>query len=130
MKITQIFSIIGCLALWVSVGNSRTWTSADGSKTFEGDFRSYNATTGEVSIVRDGTLIRVKKELLSEADIKFATEVKAEVTTESIAEELKEQKVGAVLANSKLHRLDGKRFRKAEIEAVPEYYLLYFSASW
>jgi hypothetical protein len=34
------------------------------------------------------------------------------------------------MAKAKLHRHDGKRYRKAELEKAPKYFLLYYSASW
>jgi len=55
---------------------------------------------------------------------------KSKPSEKAVEEALQQQKVGAVLLDSKLRRLDGKRFKKATIEKVPEYYLLYFSASW
>ena len=49
---------------------ARTWTSADGSKTFEGELRSYNARTGIVSVLRkNGTVIKFETTKLSDADI-------------------------------------------------------------
>ena len=33
-----------------SVAEGRTWTSADGSKTFEGELQSYDAASGKVSV--------------------------------------------------------------------------------
>ena len=52
---------------------ARTWTSSDGSKTFESDFGK---------------------------------------------------------AFKKLQKLDGKSFAKHELECAPEFFILYFSASW
>jgi len=34
------------------------------------------------------------------------------------------------MAKAKLHRHDGKRYRKADLEKTPKYFLLYYSASW
>jgi len=34
------------------------------------------------------------------------------------------------MEKAKLHRHDGKRFRKARLEKNPQYFLLYYSASW
>lgn len=38
--------------------------------------------------------------------------------------------IGAKLAGTTLHRVDGKKFKKAELKKDPEYYILYYSASW
>ena len=51
---------------------ARTWTSADGSKTFEGKLQSYDAVSGKVSVIlRNGKSITFQKDLLSEDDIGF-----------------------------------------------------------
>ncbi len=51
---------------------ARTWTSADGSKTFEGELQSYDAVSGKVSVIlRNGKSITFQKDLLSEDDIGF-----------------------------------------------------------
>ena len=53
----------------------RTWTSKDGSKTFEGQLKSYDPATGEVSITQlNGTMIRFNQDKLSPADITFLKE--------------------------------------------------------
>lgn len=42
------FASAAALALLLLTGaQARTWTSADGGKTFEGELRSYNAAVGE-----------------------------------------------------------------------------------
>lgn len=130
MKLTYLLLLITSIGLGVC--SARTWTSADGKKTFEADFRSFNPTTGEVAVVKNGQMLKFKKEMLSEADIKFVTEFKKESGSpaELVEAKLAEQAVGAKLVKTDLHRLDGKRFKKTTMEAAPEYYLLYFSASW
>ena len=51
---------------------ARTWTSADGSKTFEGKLQAYDAVSGKVSVVLpNGKSITFQKDLLSEDDISF-----------------------------------------------------------
>ena len=49
--------------------DARTWKSADGSKTFEGELKSYNASTGEVVVVRNGKDMTFKQDVLSGEDI-------------------------------------------------------------
>ena len=38
--------------------------------------------------------------------------------------------IGTKLSKTKLHRVDGKKFKKAELKKDPEFYILYYSASW
>ncbi len=113
--------------------NARTWTSSDGSKTFEAELRSYDSAAGTVSVVNDkGQLVRFSASMLSEADQAFLKE--QEATKPSMAEDpsasLASQVVGQKISKAKLHKLDGRRYRRAEIEKAPEYYILYYSASW
>ena len=46
------------------------------------------------------------------------------------AEVAASSEVGSKVAKAKLNRLEGKRFKKAELTKAPEYYILYYSASW
>ncbi len=51
---------------------ARTWTSADGAKTFEGDLGSYDEASGLVSVkLANGTSKRFKQDALSAGDIAF-----------------------------------------------------------
>ena len=54
---------------------ARTWTSADGSKTFEGDLKSYDAETGTVIVSMRGLReAKFKQDMLSAEDIAFLKE--------------------------------------------------------
>jgi len=119
------FIITGLIA---NALQARTWTSSDGSRTFEGTLRSYNSSTGEVTVLINGRAVDFPESKLSEADIAFLKEQDQEKANSSTMEE--ESVVEAVVKKAKLHRLDGKRFRRAELEKTPEYYIFYFSASW
>ena len=66
--------------LWVGVvvgailltggAQARTWTSADGTKTFEGELKSYDAESGQVSVtLPDGREMTFREDKLSAADI-------------------------------------------------------------
>ncbi len=58
-------------ALLASV-QGRTWTSADGTKTFEGTLKAYDAEKGEVVVaLRNGRTLRFSQATLSEADIAY-----------------------------------------------------------
>jgi len=38
--------------------------------------------------------------------------------------------VGEQLEKTRLHRLDGRRYRRVEMEKEPDFFLFYYSASW
>lgn len=118
----------------VGVLEARTWKSADGSRTFEGELRSFDKNSGEVSVVVNGRLLKFNQSVLSTEDQEFLKSNNPSSSggsdTAAIAEKLSASKVGAQVAKAKLERLDGKRFKKAEMEKAPEYYILYYSASW
>lgn len=128
MKKTILLSI----ATLVLAGSSqaRTWTSADGSKTFEGDLVSCDDTS--VTVKRGTKELTFKLEILSEDDQKWA---KAETLKAAAAEGNK--KAAAEFAESdfgkafrKLQKFDGKKFSKFELEEAPKHFLIYFGASW
>lgn len=131
MKKSILFAAL--LALAIPSLHARTWTSADGSKTFEGDLRSYNPTTGEVTVLVNGRATTFQESVLSEADRTFLKEEGANPTSDSSDDPsaaLEGQKVGAQVLKAKLHRLEGERYKRAEMAKAPEYYIMYFSASW
>ena len=71
--------------------NNRTWTSADGSKTFKGKLRSYDAHTGTVHIsLPNGTRKKFNKIILSAEDITFLEKnaAKSPVTARNVPSEL------------------------------------------
>jgi len=134
---TSILLALSALSLLIGVAEARTWTSADGSKTFTGDFKSYNEAAREVTVVMKGFRKRVfKVDVLSEDDIQWLKEqsTKAEPQESAklgnVKEDLDAQKIGAKLQKGVLVKCDGRRFAKYEMERAPEYYILYFSASW
>ena len=130
MKKSILFAAL--LALAIPSLHARTWTSADGSKTFEGDLRSYNPASGEVTVLINGRATTFQESVLSEADRAFLKESGSNpaATGSDPSEALEKQKVGAQVMKAKLHRLDGERYKRAEMSKAPEYYIMYFSASW
>jgi len=69
MKRTLIPLALGFGAL-ISFAEARTWTSADGSKTFDGELHSYDSDRGVVIVVRsNGSRITFTQDKLSEEDI-------------------------------------------------------------
>ncbi len=114
----------------LSLAHARTWTSVDGSKTFQGDLKSYDPDTGKVTVILNGRQTIFTQDKLSEEDRDFLRQWKEEADKPSLEDLLKAQKVGSQLTPKVLTRLDGKKLKKASMVKAPEYYLLYFSASW
>lgn len=70
----SLLTLLGCLALAApaSALEKRTFTSADGSKTFEGTLTDYDEKRETVTVRKTGTkTVTFKLNLLSEADIKY-----------------------------------------------------------
>lgn len=116
---------------------ARTWTSDDGAKTFKGDYKSYDETSDQVTVLRGYKQLKFPLDKLSEADRTWVKEKAAEEAAKeaersapTLEDQLAEQTVGKNLNSRTLSRLEGKRFKKAELIKVPEYYILYFTASW
>jgi len=122
--------LASAVALLAATAPARTWTSADGSKTFDGELRSYNATTGTVTVLVNGRVMTFTQDKLSAGDIAYLENWEKEKNALSPAEMAAESVVGQKVTKAKLHRLDGKRYRRAELDKAPEYYILYYSASW
>lgn len=126
---------LGTLGLALSIGTvtARTWTSSDGSKTFEGTFKDYDEAKQTISVMKGYKKLSFPLDKLSDTDQQW---VRGEVARQAIAnqptvqEQLAEQAVGKNLKPGVLERLEGSRFARVELSKAPEYYLLYFSASW
>lgn len=59
----------------IDSSGARTWTSADGTKTFEGEFRSYDPENKTVTVVTSGgRAITLSTQMLSKADIGWLKE--------------------------------------------------------
>ena len=68
-----LLAAITCLLL--TGAHARTWTSADGAKTFEGELLSYDPASGAVGVtLAGGKAMRFSQDKLSAADIDFLKE--------------------------------------------------------
>lgn len=120
----------------LSIGalSARTWTSSDGSKTFEGEFKSYDATTEKLTVLRGGSKMVFGLDKLSEEDREWVKahvdELEKTQLAEAAAGLLAEQKIGAKLQGGVLSKLEDGKFVDYELTSAPEYYLVYFTASW
>jgi hypothetical protein len=132
VKTSIMRKIAICMALVALLGSTafaRTWTSSDGAKTFEGELKAYDADSGTVTVLVNGRPLVFPQDKLSAADIAFLKEsavAPAPGTSASTAPSV----MGEKFAKVKLHILDGKRYKKAEMVKTPDYYVLYYSASW
>ena len=123
---------IGALSLLTATLHARTWTASDdATKTFDGDLKSYNSETEEVTIIHSsGRALTFPIAKLTEEDQTFVKENSViEAKPEDVTAALEAQKIGQNISG-KLVQLDGKRLKKTKLTFAPEYYLLYFSASW
>jgi len=115
----------------LTASENRTWTSSDGERTFEGRLREYSPDSGQVTVIlTNGQPLSFSEEVLSEGDRKFLAEVDASGGPSMSSLESASSVVGEQLEKTRLHRLDGRRYRRAEMEKTPEFSLLYYSASW
>jgi len=123
---------IALVALLGSNAYARTWTSSDGAKTFEGELTSYDADSGIVTVLVNGRPLAFPKDKLSAADIAFIDESASSASSADSASSSTSASsvMSEKMSKVKLHLLDGKRFKKAELTKSPEFYVLYYSASW
>ena len=133
MKLSAKQCLIIATALGLGFLPARTWTSADGSKTFEGKLKSYDTKAGKVSVsVQNGRTITFSIDKLSGADQKFlareAEELDGTAENKAAMEEFARTDMGK--AFTKMQILEGEVFAPHEFESVPEYFILYYSASW
>lgn len=119
MKKTLItgLSILSCAGIL----SARTWTSANGSDTFDADYVSHSAS--EVTVIKDSKKVSFALNLLSSDDqawISKQAQPAANANAATFVDGL----------NKHLTKFDGAAYQPYTPEKNPEYYVLYFSASW
>lgn len=63
-------------SLFLALAHARTWTSADGTKTFEGEFNSYDAETGLVTVdLANGKSMVFTQDKLSARDTDYLGDI-------------------------------------------------------
>ena len=133
MKLSARLGLILATAFGIGCLPARTWTSTDGSKTFEATFKSYNEALKQVTVtLPNGRSSTFSINKLSEEDRVFLAEeasklAKAGANREA-AEQFAQSDIGKAM--KKMQILDGSRFATHTFEAVPEFFILYYSASW
>jgi hypothetical protein len=66
------FILAAVTSLLLTGAQARTWTSADGSKTFSGELKSYDAGNGKVTVtLSNGRSMNFNQDKLSEDDIAY-----------------------------------------------------------
>lgn len=132
---TLMLSLTLAALCGASPAESRKWTSADdASKTFEGEMTAAKGDSVTIKM-KTGRVMAVPLSKLSQADKDYvAAEAKAKEEASSAAaaaEKLKTSEVAKAIAG-KTVILDGKKLKKHDIFATkaPEYYPLYWGASW
>lgn len=131
MKLTTLLTIGLCAGLGSGFAAARTWTSADGAKTFEGDFESYDAVANKVTVTKAGRAMTFSLSIVSDDDQAWIKEQPSKQDLDAAAEgltEFNESDLGKTLG--KMQRLEGKSFKKYEYESAPKYFILYYSGSW
>jgi hypothetical protein len=78
-RYTHVFStpvmVLAVVGLLLTEAHARTWTSADGADTYEGELKAYNPATGLVRVTLDnGKQMVFSKSVLSKADIDYLNE--------------------------------------------------------
>ena len=67
--------LMAATLMGVGIVSARTWTSADGSKTFDGELVSYDPATGTVGVTQaNGRTLKFNQDKLSAADAAFLTQ--------------------------------------------------------
>ena len=68
-------AIVVLATILITSAHAKTWTSADGSKTFTGDLTSYDAKSGSVKVtLSNGKQIEFNQKILSKADVTYLKE--------------------------------------------------------
>ena len=74
-KLSRLAAAAVVGALFLVELPARTWTSSDGTKTFEGELKSYDEATGTVVVtMAGGKLVKFPQDKLSAEDIAFVKE--------------------------------------------------------
>jgi hypothetical protein len=85
MKPRITATVLAALFLCLTAAHARTWTSSDGTKTFEGELHAYDADSGKVTVkLANGKELTFLQDKLSQDDIAFLEE-KGTVAPEAAA---------------------------------------------
>ena len=124
MKFNTLLTIGLCVGLGSGLLSGRTWTSADGGKTFEGEFQSFDADTNKVTVTKNGRPMTFSIDIISENDQAW---VKQQPSKQEIAD-FEESELGKSLTKAKI--MEDNQYVDFSYEKPPKYFLLYYTASW
>lgn len=124
--------MLATLAILIMTGGTyaRTWTSSNKVTTFEGEYVSSTKKSlvfihrGKKETIRISRLCEKDQAWIAKEQLRDASPPK-KVSYRSI----KEQNVGKKLLNQTF-RVKNKQFVTDNIRKVPQYYFLYYAASW
>jgi len=128
MKI-RLLSLLATIALATHI-QARTWTSADGAKTFKANYISH--TEDSVAVMKGLKKMNFKISLLSEADRDWLDQQQTSSNNAKTDKEPTNESFGTFGDDIKsdLVIFSGKRYKKHKLVSAPDYYLIYFTASW
>ncbi len=124
---TQLILQLTAVFLLVLGVQARTWTSADGSKTFEGDFDSFDEATKKVTVTKKGRPMTFSLEIISKDDQTWIQEQPSKQDLEGLVA-FAESDAGKALKKTKI--LKGEEFVDFSYKKAPKYFVLYYSGSW
>jgi len=126
MKLNAILTATCSFVFGLGLLPARTWKSADGTRTLEGELGSYDANTGNVVLILDsGHEVRFTLDKLSQPDREFLAQKKGASEpppADSLTASFRKEGVLKILKNG--------AFAPCKLEGAPKFFLLYFSASW
>lgn len=129
---TYISLILSVVVACCGLTSARTWTSADGSKSFEADF--VKEEEGKITIKRsNGKIQTFSMDKVSLADQQWVDDQKDKALTKEIASRKSDERKNNPIPKElygNLVKLNKKSFKRYKTELFPEYYILYYSASW
>ncbi len=97
MKTRCIATAIAALFLSFGAAHARTWKSSDGTKTFEGEVKTYSPETGKVTVTLvNGKDLTFTQDKLSADDIAFLKEKGTIAPTPAAAETSSSEKAASV----------------------------------
>ena len=111
---------------------ARGWTSSDGTETVHGKFKSYDEETGVVIILVGDRKRSLNIDNLSTANRDWLENKVKGGDAKGAANFalLDKQVIGSKIKKGVLSKLDGNYFYDFTLRNVPNYYVVYYSASW
>ena len=97
-----------------TAAQSRTWTSADGERTFEASFVQLSGQ--EVTVNKGGIIRRFNISILSKADQKWVTKHAVGKFTKQLS--------------GNISKISNGNYSPSKLTKNPDFYVVYFTANW